>query len=124
MLDKKYIYAIVGATNNKEKYGYKVLKNLKEAGYRVVPINLKEKEILGLKVYKNILDVNFKIDIVVFIVPPLITEQILKDVKKLQINKVWMQPGSESKKAIKYCQSNNIKCIHDICIIINNQKNN
>ena len=43
-------YAIIGASNNKEKYGYKVLKDLKEKKIDVVPINQHEKEILGLKV--------------------------------------------------------------------------
>ncbi len=120
MLNKNNVYAIVGATKNKQKYGYKVLKDLKDSGYNVIPINLKEKEILGLKTYQNILDIDFKIDVIIFVVPPIVTEKILQDAKKININKVWMQPGSESKKAIEYCKKNNMECIHNACIVIKN----
>lgn len=122
MLDKKYVYAIIGANDNQEKYGYKVLKNLKEAGYKVIPINPHKEKILGLKVYNSILKVNKKIDVVIFVVPPMVTRKILKQVKKGKINKVWMQPGSESEENINYCQKNKILYIAKSCIIINNLK--
>jgi len=122
MIEKNKTYAVVGASKNPQKYGYKVLKDLHEAGYRVIPINPKEKEIIGLKAIKNIIDVGLKIDVVVFVVPPNITEKVLKDVKKLNIKKVWLQPGSESKKAIKYCENNNINCVHSACVMISRLK--
>lgn len=122
-LDKDNLCAVIGASNNKEKYGYKVLKDLKESGYKVVPINLHEDKVLGLETYKSILDVNSKIKMVIFVVPPKATEKILRDVKKLKIKKVWMQPGSESDQAIRYCEENNIECIHNICMIIKNHDN-
>ena len=37
--------------------------------------------------------------------------------KQLNINKIWMQPGSESDKAIEMCKQNNIKCTHNSCIM-------
>ncbi|MCD4704955.1 CoA-binding protein [bacterium] len=36
------------------------------------------------------------------------------------ICKIWMQPGSESDLAIKFCEDNNIKYIHDVCVMIEN----
>lgn len=119
MIDKKITYAVIGVSKNAKKYGYKVFKDLKEAGYNVIPINPHEKEILGAKVYKDIFEVNSKIDMVIFVVPPIITEKILLSVKKLGIGKVWLQPGSESKKSIEYCRQNKIECIHNACIMVN-----
>lgn len=119
MINKNNVYAVIGASKNSEKYGYKVFKDLKEARHKVFPINLKEKEILGVKIYKDIYGVKAKIDVVIFVVPPDVTRKILKDVKKLQIKNVWLQPGSESQEAIEYCVKNNIKCSHDACIMIN-----
>jgi len=119
MINRDNTYAIIGASKDSRKYGYKVFRDLKEAEYDVVPINPHEKEILGVKVYKDISNVNFKIDMVIFVVPPNITERILEDVNKLNIKEVWMQPGSESEKSIQYCKKNKMKCIHDACIIIN-----
>lgn len=119
MINKHSTYAVIGASKDSKKYGYKVFRDLKEAGYKVIPINPHEKEILDTKVYKNIFDVNFKIDMVIFVVPSSITERILEDVNKLNIRKVWMQPGAESKKSIEYCKKNKIRCIHNTCIMIN-----
>ena len=119
MISKNSTYAVVGASKDFKKYGYKVFRDLKKAGYNVIPINPHEKEILGAKVYKNIFDVNFKIDLVIFVVLPEVAEKVLEDINKLNIKKVWMQPGSESEKAIKYCKKNKIKCIHNACIMIN-----
>ena len=119
MINKNNIYAVVGASKNHKKYGYQVFKSLKESGYVVIPINLHEKEILGSKVFKSIMDVNLKINTIIFVTAPIVTEKILKEVKQMKINKVWMQPGSESKKAIDFCQRNKIECIHNACIMIN-----
>lgn len=121
MLDKNKIYAIIGATNNKQKYGYKVLKDLKEAGYKLIPINLKEKKILGLKTYKKISAVASKIDVAVFVVPPAVTEKILFEAEKMGIKKIWLQPGSESAKAIQFCHNKGMECIYNACVIIKNK---
>ena len=112
-------YAIIGASKNKEKYGYKVLKDLKEKNLDVIPINPHEEEILGLKVYPQLRDYKGKIDTVIFVVPPNVTEKLLKDVKELKIKKVWMQPGSESEKAINFCKKNDINYVVNSCIMIN-----
>lgn len=118
MLDKKLIYAIVGASNDSKKYGNKVMKDLDSKKFKIIPINPHEKEILGHKVYPTILDIPVKIDFVIFIVPPKITEKVLLEVKKLDIKNVWMQPGSESETAIKFCEENKIAVIHHACIML------
>ena len=118
MINKKYLYGIVGASRNQEKYGFKVLKDLLDAGYKVIPINPHTQEILGLKTYSSLKDVQEKIDVAIFVVPPLITLKILEEVLALEIKKVWMQPGSESEEALKYCQEHKIECISGACIMI------
>ncbi len=121
-LNKNFTYAIVGASNNTEKYGHRVLKDLKLTGYKVIPFNLHEKEILGLKVYKTLSESPKKIDVVNFVVPPQITLEILKEVKELGIKKVWMQPGSENEEAIKYCEDNEMQVIANQCIMIQRER--
>ncbi len=119
----KYV-AVVGATANPEKYGYKILNVLKEAGYKVIPINLKEKEILGLRCFstlKEAIDAVKEIDLVDMVVPPSVTERIVEECAALHIKRVWMQPGSESEKAIAFCEQHNIECIHHSCIMVNRE---
>jgi len=118
MIDKDFFYAVVGASNNKEKYGYKVFKDVLDAGYKVIPINPTEKEILGKKVYPTLSQVKKKIDVVIFVTPPVVTEKVLSEVKELKIKNVWMQPWAQSDTAIEFCKKNKIECIHDACIMI------
>ena len=117
-LDKNNIIAIVGASRNPEKYGYKVYKDLKEAGYKVYPVNPNTSEILGDKCYPNLESLPVKPNVVNIVVPPNITEKIVKECKKLSIKKVWMQPGSESEEAIKFCNENGIDVVYGVCIMI------
>jgi uncharacterized protein len=118
-LSKEFTYAVVGASNNPEKYGYKVLKSLSESGYRVIPINPREKEILGLKVYKSISEMEF-IDVVIFVVPPNVTLEILPDCVKKKITKVWLQPGSESNEIFDFCMKNKIEFFFG-CMLLQNK---
>ncbi|NCN86682.1 CoA-binding protein [archaeon] len=119
MITKEDIIAVVGASKNPRKYGNEVMRDLISKGYTVYPVNPNEDKILELKSFKNLKSINAKIDFVVFVVPPEITEKVLEEVKKLKIPKVWMQPGSESEKAIKFCEDNKIECIHNSCIMFN-----
>jgi acyl-CoA synthetase (NDP forming) len=73
--------AVVGASNTKGKIGYDVLNNIINAGFKgeIYPINLKAEEIMGLKCYKKLTDIDGNIDLMVLIVPsnsiPAIMEQ-------------------------------------------------
>ena len=122
MIDKNLNYVIIGATNNQEKYGYKVLMDLLQAGYKVIPVNPKGGEIGGLKVFPNLASISEKVDVVIFVVPPAVTVEVLPQVKAKGISRVWLQPGSESEQAIKYCQENDLDCIHNACIMIEKNK--
>ncbi len=121
-INKKYTYALIGASANKEKYGYKVFENLLNAGFCVLPVNLRGGEILGQKVYKNISKISQKIDVVIFVVPPQVTKDIIEDVRELGISKVWLQPGSEDDGVINFCAKYNIECYHGACIMLEQLK--
>ncbi|HRN85706.1 MAG TPA: CoA-binding protein [Candidatus Dojkabacteria bacterium] len=123
LIDKKNIYAVIGVSKNPEKYGHRVFKDLTSAGYDVYPVNPNETEILGHKVYTQLSDINEKIDVVIFVVPPHVTLEVLKEVNELGIKNVWFQPGSESPEALEYCETNDIKSIHDACIMIERKSN-
>jgi len=121
-LDKENKIGFFGATVQKDKWGYKKYKKIKEAGFKVYPINPKYDNIDGDKCYPNLNSlIDFlheKPDFVLTIIPPKVTEKIVEQCKILGIDKIWMQPGSESKKAIKFCEQNGIKVVHGICIVV------
>lgn len=112
-------FAIVGATDDSNKFGYKIFINLKNRGYEVYPVNPKLKELEGMACYHNVFDIPTKVDVVDFVVPPPVTETILKECRALGLNRIWLQPGSESESAIKFCNENNMKVVHDLCVMMN-----
>jgi len=121
-LDKKNIIGFVGATIQKDKWGYKKYKEIKDAGFKVYPINPKYDNVDGDKCFPNIRSlIDFlhkKPDLVITIIPPKITERIVEECRDFGIDKVWMQPGSESEKAIKLCEENRIKVMYGVCIVV------
>ena len=121
-LNKKNTIGFIGATIQKEKWGYKKYKELKDAGFKVYPINPKYDEIYGDKCFPNldslIKFLHEKPDFVITIIPPQVTEKTVEQCKIFGIDKIWMQPGSESEKAIKFCKENRIEVVHRICIVV------
>jgi predicted CoA-binding protein len=117
-LEKTNIFAVVGASRDPEKYGHQVYKDLKGAGYKVYPVNPNAKEILGDKCYPDLKDLPTKPDVVNIVVPPKVTEKTVKTCKMLGITKVWMQPGSESENAIKFCHENGIDVMYGTCVMV------
>lgn len=117
-LRKEHVFAVAGVSSNPKKYGHQVYKDLKEAGYAVYPINPNLDEIMGDRCYHSLSELPETPDVVDTVVPPAVTEKIVEECKELGIDKVWMQPGSESKKAIDFCKRNNIKVVHDVCVMV------
>ena len=117
MTQKKF--AVIGATDNPEKYGNRIFKNLTKRGYEVYPVNPNLKEIEGTKCYPALSDVPVKVDVVDFVVPPNVTASILKECKKLGLDNIWLQPGSESDAAIAFCRDNNFKVVYGTCVMLN-----
>ena len=117
MAQKKF--AIVGATADTAKYGNEIFRNLKDRGYEVYPVNPGLKELHGIKCYPNLGEIPVKVDVVDFVVPPPVTEKILKECKELGLDRIWLQPGSESEAALAFCCDNNLKVVHDVCVMMN-----
>jgi len=111
-------FAIVGATNNTKKYGYEIFKNLKGRGYEVYPVNPRLEELEGVKCYPTLTDVPVKVDVVDFVVPPGVTEATLEECKRLGLERIWLQPGSESEAALAFCHKNKLKVVHDTCVTL------
>ena len=117
-LKTENVVAVVGASRDPKKYGHQVYRDLLNARYRVYCVNPNADEILGNKCYPSLEVLPVKPDVVDVVVPPEITEQLVKTCKRLGITKVWMQPGSESKVAIRFCEENNMDVVHGVCIMV------
>ena len=116
--DKRIKAAIIGATNNSSKYGYKIYKNLLSKGYSVTPINPKETIIEGIETIPSVLEMSSKPNIIDFVVPPSIALSEAKLLEENGYNNFWFQPGSESDALIKYLENTNLNYVINQCIMV------
>jgi predicted CoA-binding protein len=114
-------WAVVGATNNKEKFGYKIFKVMLEAGIEVYPINTGISEILGQKCYPTLKDLPIKPDAVDIVVPPKVGEQIMRECAELGIQNVWLQPGADAPQVIQVAKELGLTVV-DACIMVELRK--
>lgn len=111
-------FAVIGVSRNHEKYGYQIFRNLSDKGYNVYPVNPKIDEIDGKKVYPSLAAIEKPVDVVDLVVPPAVTEEIVRQCRDLGLTKIWMQPGAESRAAIDFCKENDMDVVHGMCVMV------
>lgn len=94
------VVAVIGASNDRRKFGNRAVRAFQRQGYTVVPINPHEAQVEGLKAYGSVLDVPGPIDMATLYVPPDIGESLLDELARKQIPEVWLNPGAESDELI------------------------
>lgn len=116
-LDANNRIGVVGVSKDTAKWGYRVWKHLLEDGWDVYPINPKYEEVEGNECYPSLGAVASGLDMVITVVPPEVTEEIVEECLEAGVKRVWMQPGSESEEAILFCKENGIEVVHDACMV-------
>jgi hypothetical protein len=112
------LWAIVGASQDRSKYGNRIFRSLRDAGYTVYAVNPNVDEVEGAKAYPTLADLPESPDVVDVVVPPQVTEKVVQQVHELGLNRVWMQPGAESQAAIEYCQEHGVQVVYDACAMV------
>ena len=108
--------AIVGASSNPEKASYGIMQKLQKAGYRVIPVNPRETEILGERSYPSLLDVPERIDIVDVFRRAEDTPGIADEAVTLGAKALWLQSGIASEEAAARATKGGLTTVMDACI--------
>ena len=116
MLEKKN-WAVVGATPDKDKFGYKIWKKLIEHDYNTYGVNPKYDSIEDLKIYDSLKDIGKEIDVIDVVVPPKITLNLLDEAKELGIEYIWFQPGTFNGEVIRKAKNLDLKISYDDCVL-------
>ena len=113
---EKKVWAVVGATNNKGKFGCRIYKRLLNAGYEVYPVNPGIAEIDGAKCYATIADLPVIPDVVNIVVPSKIAVEIVKEAAEKGVKIVWLQPGSDKPEVVQAASEAGLEVIED-CVL-------
>ncbi len=113
--DNKTI-AIVGLSSNPTRPSYSVARYLQSQGYKIIPVNPNEKEILGEKSYPDLISIPDKIDIVDIFrrsedVPPVVEQAI-----KIKAKVIWMQEGIVNEESAKKASDAGLTVVMDKCM--------
>jgi predicted CoA-binding protein len=120
---KKYkSIAVVGLSSDPSRPSHGVASYMKSAGYRIVPVNPNEREVLGEKSYARVEDVPGKIEIVDIFrrpedVPPVVDGAICAGAKV-----IWMQLGIENAEAGEKARAAGITVVMDACLLVEHKK--
>ena len=116
LLTEATTIAMVGASSNPEKSSYGIMQKLQKAGYRVVPVNPRETEILGERSYPSLIDVPERIDIVDVFRRPEDTPSIADDAVTIGAKALWLQTGIVSEEAAARAKAGGLIVVMDACI--------
>jgi predicted CoA-binding protein len=120
---KKYrTIAVVGLSSNAMRPSYGVTEYMQSAGYRIIPVNPNETEVLGEKCYARLEDVPEQIEIVNIFrraeeVPPVVESAI-----RIGAKVVWMQHGIENEEAAEQALAAGLVVIEDVCILVEHRR--
>tara|TARA_B100000614_G_scaffold69510_1_gene61748 strand:+ start:208 stop:633 length:426 start_codon:yes stop_codon:yes gene_type:complete len=110
--------AIVGVSADPNKDSNRIMKFIRNTGYKVYPVNphTENKIINGEKVYKNLEDIDDYVGIVNVFRPNEEVEDIAKQTIKINANVLWLQLGIHNENAAKLVSENKIYYISNKCI--------
>lgn len=97
---------IIGASNDRSKFGNKAVRAYQRQGETVLPVNPNESRIEGVDVYANVRDVPGPIDRALFYVPADVGLTVIDDLaQRGDVGEVWLNPGAESDALIAKAKS-------------------
>ncbi|MGE3178185.1 MAG: CoA-binding protein [Vicinamibacterales bacterium] len=110
--------AVVGASSNPERPSYGIMKKLQSVGYRVIPVNPRETEVLGERAYPSLADVPVPIDIVDVFRRAEDTPAIADEAVAVKAKVLWLQSGISSDEAAARAQAGGVVPVMDACIAV------
>jgi len=94
------VVAVIGASNDRRKFGNKALRAFRAQGYTVVAIHPTETAVEGERAYRSVLDYPGEIDEATFYVPPRTGVRVIADIAAKGIKTVWLNPGADGDEVI------------------------
>lgn len=109
--------AVVGLSSKKYRPSYGVSEYMQRAGYRIIPVNPRETEVLGEKAYPNLEAVPEKVDIVDIFRRSEFVSEIVDAAIRIGARAVWMQEGVVHEAAAEKARAAGLTVIMDRCIL-------
>jgi uncharacterized protein len=114
--------AVVGLSSNEMRPSYGVAEYLHGAGYRIIPVNPNEREVLGEKSYARLTDVPGKVEIVDVFRRSELVKPTADEAVKIGAKVLWMQIGVVNDEAAKKAQAAGLLVVMDACLLVEHKR--
>lgn len=116
ILERARTIAMVGASANAEKPSHHIMRQLQRAGYRVIPVNPRETDVLGERSYASLVDIPEPVDIVDVFRRAEDTPPIADDAVRIGAKTLWLQSGISSEDAAERARKGGLTVVMNTCI--------
>lgn len=114
--------AVVGLSSKRFRASYGVSEYMKDAGYRIIPVNPGETEVLGEKCYPDLESVPGKIEIVNIFRDPQYVAPVVDAAIRIGAKVIWMQEGVVHEEAAEKARQAGLEVVMDRCILKEHRK--
>lgn len=112
-------FAVAGASNDRTKFGNKVLRALWDSGRDAIPIHPTESKVEERAAQASVLDVEQAPESLSIVTPPRVTRTVVEEAIKAGVKTIWMQPGAEDAEASAHAREAGVLVIDDgSCVLV------
>ena len=119
LLGEAEVVAVVGISSKPWRPSHEVASYLQQHGYRIVPVNPNEHEVLGERVYASLLDIpeDIHVDVVDVFRRAEHTPEVARDAVAIGARTLWLQEGIVSDEAARIASEGGLEVIMGVCIM-------
>jgi predicted CoA-binding protein len=114
--------AVVGLSSRRSRPSYGVSEYMQSRGYRIIPVNPNETEILGEKAWATLEEIPDRVDIVDIFRRPECVPEIVDSAIRIGAKGIWMQEGVVNDEAAGKARAAGIEVVMDRCILKEHRK--
>jgi predicted CoA-binding protein len=119
LLGEASVVAVVGISSKPWRASHEVASYLQQHGYRIVPVNPNEDEVLGEQAYASLLDIpkDVRVDVVDVFRRAERTPEVARDAVAIGARMLWLQEGIVSEEAARIASDGGLEVIMGVCIM-------
>lgn len=117
ILSRSRVIAVVGLSSKKFRASYGVAEYMQRQGYRIIPVNPNESEILGEKAYARLEDIPDKVDIVDIFRRSELVMPVVESAIAIGAGAIWMQEEVVDEQAAEKARAAGLDVVMDRCIL-------
>jgi uncharacterized protein len=110
--------AILGASNDRKKFGNKAVRAFADGGWTVYPVNPSADEVEGHRCYRRLGEIPGPVDRISLYVPPRVGVGLLDEIAATPHEELYLNPGSESAELLEHARAKGLNPIQ-ACSIVN-----